>query len=317
MPAPVPPRSGDPPAGPPWDSPIAEAPLAFVDLEMTGLDATKDRVLEVCVERVVNDAVVDRLETLVRPEDGTLGNETVHGIGADALATAPTFADVAERVLALLDGAVVVAHAAPYDVAFLSAELSRLGVEVDLGFHLDTLTLSRRAFGYPSHALAALAKTLEIDPGRAHRAGDDVRVLRGVFRALMKELVPATPRDLWHVKIGKRVARPALVETLKRAAGHPDPVRIRYRPSGKRPVDLVLVVRQVRTELDPPRVLGYLLPSRGQKELRTDRILSVSPFGGSLDKPGGPTTPALDKPSASAPDKLDAPRENGRKGPRA
>ena len=42
-----------PPAGPPWDLPIAEAPLAFVDLEMTGLDAVHDRVVEVCVERVV------------------------------------------------------------------------------------------------------------------------------------------------------------------------------------------------------------------------------------------------------------------------
>ena len=36
-----------PPAGEPWDLPLAEAPLAFVDLEMTGLDASKDRVVEV------------------------------------------------------------------------------------------------------------------------------------------------------------------------------------------------------------------------------------------------------------------------------
>jgi len=275
MPAPVLPRSGEPPEGPPWDLPMRETPFAFVDLEMTGLDSMKDRVLEICVERVLGDAVVARVETLVRPEDGALGNESVHGIGEADLATAPTFREVAPRVLEVLGGAVLVAHAAPYDVAFLCAELRRLDVHLDLGFHLDTLTLSRRVFGFPSHALGALAKTLKIDPGRAHRAGDDVRVLRGVWAALLTELRPETPRDLWHVKIGKRVARPGLIDALRDAMGHQDPVKIRYRPSGKRPVDFVFVVREVRTDLDPPRVLGYLLPSRGQKELRADRILSV------------------------------------------
>ncbi|MBV9948547.1 MAG: hypothetical protein JOZ69_16980, partial [Myxococcales bacterium] len=42
-----------PPPGPPWDLPVTEAPLAFVDLEMTGLDVARDRVVEICAERVV------------------------------------------------------------------------------------------------------------------------------------------------------------------------------------------------------------------------------------------------------------------------
>ncbi len=271
------PREGDPPAGAPWDTAMAEAPLCFVDLEMTGLDPAKDRVLEVCIERTVGGVIVDRLETLVRPDDGLLGNESVHGIDADAVAGAPVFSEIAARVLELLDGAVIVAHAAPYDVAFLTAELARLGTVVDLGYHLDTLTLSRRVFGFPSHALGALAKSLEIDPGRAHRAGDDVRVLRGVFDVLLRELSPVTPRDLWHVKIGTRHARPALLAALAARVGSPDPVRVRYRPSGKRPVDMSLVIKEVRTDLDPPRVLGYLLPGRGRRELRADRILAVDP----------------------------------------
>jgi DNA polymerase-3 subunit epsilon len=279
------PREGDPPAGAPWDSAISEAPLAFVDLEMTGLDPDKDRVLEVCIERVVGGKTVDRLETLVRPDDGALGNEAVHGIDAAAVTGAPPFSEIAARVVEILAGAVLVAHAAPYDVAFLTAELGRLGTPIDLGYHLDTLTLSRRVFGFPSHALGALAKSLQIDPGRAHRAGDDVRVLRGVFEVLLRELVPVTPRDLWHVKIGRRHARPALLAALAAHVGSPDPVRVRYRPSGKRPVEMSLVIKEVRTDLDPPRVLGYLLPGRGRRELRADRILAVDP------PEGGPPSP--------------------------
>ena len=89
-----------PAAGPPWDLPLGEAPLAFVDLEMTGLDPVKDRVVEICVERVRGGAVEQRLHTLVRPETmapaDAVGNTHVHGIAAAALRDAPTFADIAD-----------------------------------------------------------------------------------------------------------------------------------------------------------------------------------------------------------------------------
>lgn len=42
-----------PPAGPPWDAPLDVAPLAFIDLEMTGLDPDRDRVIEIAT--VVTD----------------------------------------------------------------------------------------------------------------------------------------------------------------------------------------------------------------------------------------------------------------------
>src|SRR3954471_7226253 len=92
-----------PPPGPPWDLPLAEAPLAFVDLEMTGLDAKKDRVVEICIERVRGGAAEERLHTLVRPEGGETGNVHVHGIDVAALASAPTFAEIADRVAKILD----------------------------------------------------------------------------------------------------------------------------------------------------------------------------------------------------------------------
>src|SRR5205814_1688125 len=116
-----------PPPGPPWDLPLAEVPLAFLDLEMTGLDVARDRVLEICVERQVGDRVVDRLESLVVPDDGRGGNAHVHGIDADALAGAPAFPALGADVLRLLDGAVLVAHAAAWDVSFLTMEMQRAG----------------------------------------------------------------------------------------------------------------------------------------------------------------------------------------------
>jgi DNA polymerase-3 subunit epsilon len=38
-----------------------------------------------------------------------------------------------------------------------------------------------------------------------------------------------------------------------------------------------MVLTLVRSDLDPPRVMGYQLPGRGRRELRADRILRVDP----------------------------------------
>src|SRR5215470_13988704 len=110
------PRVPPPPSGPPWDLPLGDAPLAFVDLEMTGLDAEKDRVVEVCVERVVGGQVVGRLASLVNPTDRAGGNAEIHGLDAAALADAPPFVALADEVVRLLAGAALVAHAAEWDV---------------------------------------------------------------------------------------------------------------------------------------------------------------------------------------------------------
>ncbi len=267
---------GEPPEGPPWDAPLDRACVAFVDLEMTGLDVRTDRVIEICIERRRGGALEDSLDSLVRPEDGRFGNEHIHGISVVDLERAPTFTEVAERVRGLLEGAVLVAHGATYDVAFLQAEFARVGASIALPHHLDTLTLSRRVFGFKSHALGALAQSLGIDVVQSHRASADVRTLRSIFERVVEQLKPQTLRDLWHVKVGKRIARPSIIEALREAQEAEQPVVVRYRPSGKPPVDLVLMVTAVQWELDPPQVLGYLLPGRGRRELRADRILSVS-----------------------------------------
>ena len=189
------------------------------------------------------------------------------------------------RIAALLQGAVLVAHAATWDVRFLEAELARAGSPTKIPCFLDSLVLSRRVFGFENHSLEALAVALEAPPRRAHRAGDDVRTLRHIFARIIGELHATTPRDLWHTVVETRRARPLIVDALQRACQEGSPVRIRYRPSGKRPQDLCMVVTKLASDLDPPRVIGYLLPGRGRRELRTDRVLLVEPAAPASENP--------------------------------
>lgn len=271
------PKTPPPPPGPPWDSPLGEAPLAFVDLEMTGLDAGKDHVVEVCVERVRGGVIDDRLHTLVRPplSGDAVGNQHVHGIVAEALAGAPPFAAIADRVLALLDGAIFVAHGALWDVAFLEAELERAGRPKKLGHWLDTLNLSRRSFVLPRHSLDALRAHFALDASRAHRADADVLALRHVFERCAAVLEPRTPRDLWEVRIAEGRAREQILAECTEAVAAGTPIVVVYRPRARPPEPMQMVLTEVVLGLDPPRVIGYQLPGRGRRELRADRILRL------------------------------------------
>jgi DNA polymerase-3 subunit epsilon len=266
-----------PPAGPPWDLPLAEAPLAFVDLEMTGLDVANDRVVEICIERVVGGQRVAMLSTLIDPGERVGGASHVHGIDAAQVAGAPRFDAVAGDVLATLRGAIVVAHAAAWDVGFLAAECRRAGLSLEIDHWLDTLVLARRAFAFPSYSLDAMCRELAIDRGRAHRAESDVAALRAVFGRCVDALAAATVRDLLDVRVGERRARPTIVLACEAAVKHGLPVRVTYRPARRAPELLVMVLLEVRSDLDPPGVVGYLLPGRGRRQLRADRILRVEP----------------------------------------
>ena len=271
-------KAEGPPPGPPWDLPIGEAPLAFVDLEMTGLDAKKDRVVEVCVERVRGGVTEERLHTLVRPEGGEIGNVHVHGLGIDALASAPSFAEIAASLEAILKDAVLVAHGASWDVAFLEAEMARAGrPSFAIPFYIDTLHLSRRTFALAKHSLDALSAHFGLDRSRAHRADADVIALRDIFGRCMASLEPATPRDVWQVRIAEGKAREQIVAECRQAAASGRPVSVIYRPRAKAPQTITMVIQAIDAAVEPPRVVGYLLPGRGRKELRADRILRIEP----------------------------------------
>ncbi|HEY8075229.1 MAG TPA: 3'-5' exonuclease [Labilithrix sp.] len=283
-----------PPSGPPWDLPLREAPLLFVDLEMTGLDPKTDRVVEICLERVVDGETRERLHTLVRPEgipargeiqavdpqpESTreVGNCHVHGIFAEALADAPTWRDIDAEVARLLDGAVLVAHGASWDVAFLEAESARAhgGTPRRIGFWIDTLNLSRRTFSLERHSLDALREHFGLDRSRAHRADADVAALRAVWDRCVAALEPATPRDVWEVRIAERRARETILAECTEAARAGREITLVYRPRAKPPETMRMVLTEVAVGLDPPRVIGYQLPGRGRRELRADRILRI------------------------------------------
>jgi pantetheine-phosphate adenylyltransferase len=278
-----------PPPGPPWDLPLEQAPLVFLDLEMTGLHPRLDRICEFGAIRTEGRLEQQRIATLIRPDVRSGHNSEIHGITKEMLESAPGFEEVVLPILDLLEGAIIVGHALRYDLLFLKHAFERLGRTFVVPHSLDTLPLARRCFGLPNHRLGTLAEHLRLDPQQAHRAEADAQTTYGLFFHVVDLLQATTPRDLLHVKIGQRVARPEILALVEEAIKAQLPVKIRYRSAGRAADELTMVLRELRADLDPPRVFGYLEPGRGRRELRADRILAISPIS-SMGKshPGDP-----------------------------
>ncbi len=101
--------------------------FVMLDLETTGGSAVHDRITEIAAVRVENGVEVARWSTLVNPGVSIPPFiQSLTGITDAMVEDAPTFAQVAPRLLELLDGAVFVAHNVRFDHGFVVNELARL-----------------------------------------------------------------------------------------------------------------------------------------------------------------------------------------------
>lgn len=168
-----------------------DVPLTFLDVETTGLSAAwGDRVCEVAALRRDGGEIAGVLTHLVNPERPMgAGAFAVHGISDEMVREAPFFSQIAEHLLAFIDGAVFVGHNAPFDLGFLDAELARAGKDMPDLVAIDTLRLARSCYRLSSYSLSRVAQALGIPTdSRMHRALADVSLTQRVFDRLVKDL---------------------------------------------------------------------------------------------------------------------------------
>jgi DNA polymerase III epsilon subunit-like protein len=160
---------------------------AVVDVETTGFSPRQgDRVIEIAVARVDADGrIEDEFATLINPEGRDTGPVFVHGISNEAAAKAPTFAQVAPEILDRLDGAVVVAHNAPFEERFLAVEFARSGHRSLRMPALCTLWLGQQTFNTPNHKLGTLARHAGVPVVDKHAALGDVRAVAGLLPQML------------------------------------------------------------------------------------------------------------------------------------
>lgn len=160
-------------------------PIVFLDLETTGTDLVADRVVQICLLKMLPDSSEEARTRLINPGIPIPKEATdIHGITGADVKDQPRFRDIANALYDFLGGCDLAGYNSnAFDIPFLVEEFARCGIEFPQeGTRLiDVCTIFKRK---EERTLSAAykfycGKILE----HAHNAEADVRATYEVFRA--------------------------------------------------------------------------------------------------------------------------------------
>ena len=160
------------------------------DTETTGLNPTGgDRVVEIgCVELLNHIPTGRHFHVYLNPER-QMADEAfeVHGLSDAFLRNQPRFAEKVDEFLAFIEDSILIAHNAPFDIAFLNAELQRLQRAPLTNPVIDTVMLARAKYPGARVSLDALCKAYGIANSRRTLPGAllDSEILAEVYLELI------------------------------------------------------------------------------------------------------------------------------------
>jgi len=162
------------------------------DLETTGFDHRKDRIVQYALVGSDTDGRHINLQSLVNPRVKIPPETTrVHGITNDDVRGMGEFSEHVNEISSLVDGSIIVGHnVLQFDWRFLEVECIRAGVEAPIPKGMiDTLVLARRLRIPGRHALGHLCARFGIEMNRSHQADADA----GATLLLLWRMMQAYP----------------------------------------------------------------------------------------------------------------------------
>ena len=167
-----------------------QKPLVIFDLETTGLDLVKDRVIQLSYIKVYPDGREQRVNELINPEKMIpVEVQTLTGITNDMVKDKPTFKQIAQRLSNEFKGCDFAGfNSNHFDVPLLAEEFLRAGIDFDFTKCrlIDAQTIFHK-MGRRNLAAAYkfyCGRRME-DDFEAHRADQDTEA---TYRVLMGEL---------------------------------------------------------------------------------------------------------------------------------
>ena len=261
----------------PAQTPPDSQTFVAIDLETTGLDAEKDKIIEVGAVKFRGDQEIGRFSSLVNP--GRQLSEfitSLTGIGQDDVDAAPRWNSVAPDLEQFLGESPIVAHNASFDAGFLRAN----GV-YPRGPVFDTLDLAWVVLpSEPSYGLGRLAQQISASHDTPHRALSDALVTRDLFLYLNRRLAEFSSPVLAQLqRMSEQSGWPVGVLASLAIAERPHtPGDEAYLPTG----------------IDPRDLTERLQVSRRQRtdEMQIDRGVFLDAVG-NIFAPDGPLKAAL------------------------
>ena len=164
---------------------LAELPALVLDIETTGLDPSRDRIVSLAGVPLRGPRAYpgDAIDMLVDPKQPIPDRaRAIHGIGDETVRGAPRFAALAPDIARRLAGTVIVGHSIGFDLAVLAAEAHRAGVDWSTPVALDTAQLAAALAPRERELdLEAVAARLRVEIRGRHTALGDCLITAEIF----------------------------------------------------------------------------------------------------------------------------------------
>lgn len=157
-----------------------------LDTETTGLDYTRERIIEFAAIRLENGKIKDQFQTLINPHQHIRKSSmAIHGISEEMVKDAPSEEEILPKILEFIGDYPIVAHNAIFDYSFLNeASLRVLNKEIT-NPRIDTQQMFKEVFpDLESHGLENLTKKFHVEFKTHHRAMADAMGLALAYPAL-------------------------------------------------------------------------------------------------------------------------------------
>ena len=165
--------------------------VVIVDIETTGLDCSKDKIIEIAACKIRNKEIVEKFSSLVNLGiDIPKEIEELTGITNKMAAESPDIKTVLKQFIDFCEDHTLVAHNAKFDMGFISKAVKENGLSINPRY-IDTLALAR--FLMPEcrcHKLSVLCRELEIENDSEHREASDAEATAKIlvrFFAMLEE----------------------------------------------------------------------------------------------------------------------------------
>lgn len=160
------------------------------DIETTGLNPYECEIIEIGAVKVRDGEIIDRYNQLIRPSKPVpLEIQKLTNITDDMLDDKPSFDEIKDNFLNFIDGKILVAHNANFDVGFIRYHFGKLGINVTNPF-VDTMKMAQDIVeGVRNYKLDTLTDKLGIKLVSHHRAVDDAEATAYLFINMVNILI--------------------------------------------------------------------------------------------------------------------------------
>jgi DNA polymerase-3 subunit epsilon len=163
--------------------------IAF-DLETTGTVPGVDQIVEIGAVRFIDGVPEAIFATLIDPlRPISAGASAVNGISNDMVKGKPLVQSALPSFAEFCGDDILVAHNAPFDAQFLTADIKKHETAAPKGIIIDTLPIARKVFpGLPNYKLGTLVQYLKIPTTGFHRAEEDATYCGHLFYQMIKRI---------------------------------------------------------------------------------------------------------------------------------